>query len=143
MKDTEPPTVEGLPDAGGLNIAYHDVLTFEPTEEQLRTVQAAFKRVADGVRTHLTHGFTVTPRVDRTDEGLQGRVIVEFPTGDVIGPGIPITSDRFDETPEPDGDGPIPPEEIETLSREITMVTVTRWAEMLEQIGGEQTLPAS
>lgn len=143
MKDTDSPTVEGLPDAGGLNIDYQDVLTFEPTDEQLRMIRADFKRVAESVRRHLTHEFTVTPRVDRTPEGLQGRVIVEFPTGDVIGPGVPITADMFEGATESNWTGPIPPEEIETLSREITMVTVTHWAEWLDRVEGDQSLPAS
>lgn len=143
MKDTDPPTVEGLPDAGGLNIDYQDVLAFEPTDEQLRMIRADCKRVADSVRRHLTHEFTVTPRIDRTSEGLQGLIVVEFPTGDAIGPAIPITADMFEGATESNWEGPIPPEEIETLSREITTATVTRWAEVLDRIEGEQALPAS
>lgn len=143
MKDTDATAVQGLPDAGGLNIDYQDVRTFEPTDEQLRMVQADFEQVADSVRSHLTHGFTITPRITRTPEGLRGLIVVEFPTGDAIGPGIPITTDMFEGATEPGWNGPIPPEEIETLSHEITMVTVTNWAEMLDQIEGEQALPAS
>ena len=143
MKDTYPVDAGGLPDAGGLNIDYGEVLTFEPTDDQLRMVRADVEAVADGVRRHLTHGFTVTPRVDRTGDGPQGFVIVEFPTGEAIGPGIPITAAMFDGAGESDWDGPISPEEIETLSREITMLTVTQWAEMLERDGGAEAMRAS
>ena len=143
MKDTDSTAVQGLPDAGGLNIDYDDVLTVEPTDEQLRMIQADLKQVADNVRRHLTHGFTITPRIDRSPEGVQGLVVVEFPTGDAIGPGIPITTDMFEGATESGWDGPIPPEEIETLSREITMVALTHWAEMLDRIEADQALPAS
>ena len=143
MKDTDATAVEGLPDAGGLNIDYQDTLTVEPTDEQLRMIQADFKEVADNVRRQLTHGFTITPQITRTSDGLQALIIVEFPTGDAIGPGIPITTEMFEGDDEPGWDGPISPEEIETLSHEITMVTVTQWAEMLDQIEGDRALPAS
>lgn len=143
MKDTDSPAVQGLPDAGGLNIDYRDGLTFEPTDDQLRMIRADLKRVAEGVRVHLTQGFTVTPRLDRTPEGLQGLVIVGFPTGDAIGQGIPITTAMFEGATASEWNGPIPPEEIETLSREITTVTVAQWAEMLERSRGDRALPAS
>ena len=143
MKDSDSTAVEGLPDAGGLNIDYGDVLTVEPTDEQLRMIRADLKQVADNVRRHLTHGFTITPQIDRSPEGIQGLVVVEFPTGDAIGPGIPISTEMFEGASEPGWNGPIPPEEIESLSHEITMEVMTHWAEMLDQIEGDQTLPAS
>ena len=142
MKDSNSTAVEGLPDAGGLNIDY-DELTVEPTDEQLRMIRSDLQRVAENVRRHLTHGFTITPQIDRSPEGIQGLIVVEFPTGDAIGPGIPITAEMFEDDDEPGWNGPISPEEIETLSHEITMVTVTHWAEMLDQLDGDQALPAS
>lgn len=143
MEDADPPDRGGLPDAGGLNIDYGGTMTVEPTEDQLEMLRADLEAIADNIRPHLTRGFTVTTRLDRTPDGLQGQVLVEFPTGDTIEPGIPITADRFDGADRPDWDGPIPPEEIETLSREITVATVTRWARALEQAGGGESRPAS
>lgn len=143
MKANEPSNTGGLPDAGGLNIDYQDTIPFEPTEDQLELVQADVKTIANSVRTHLTDAFTVTTRLNRTPEGPLGCVIVEFPSGDRIGPSIPITADMFDGADDSDWDGPIPPEEIETLSREITTATVTQWAEMLENVDGGRPLPAS
>lgn len=143
MKDTDSTAVQGLPDAGGLNIGYDDVVTVEPTDEQLRMIQADLKQVAENVRRHLTHGFTITPQISRSPEGVEGLIVVEFPTGDAIGPGIPITTDMFEGVTESGWNGPIPQEDIETLSREITVVTMTHWTEILDQIEGDQASPAS
>lgn len=143
MKDTDSAAVEGLPDAGGLNIDYDDVLTVEPTDTQLRMIQADIEEVADNVRRHLTHGFTITPQIDRSPEGIHGLIVVEFPTGETIGPSIQITTEMFEGDDEPGWNGPISPEEIETLSHEVMLVTITQWAEMLDQIKGDQALPAS
>ena len=143
MRANEPSRTGGLPDAGGLNIDYQDTISFEPTADQLELLQADVETIANGVRAHLTNAFTVTTRLNRTPDGPHGCVIVEFPSGDRIGPSIPITADMFDGADDSDWDGPIPPEEIETLSHEITMATVTRWAEMLGNVGGGRALPAS
>lgn len=141
MKDEEPVATSGLPDPGGLNIDYRETLAFEPSEEQLEMIEADFKAIADGVRSHLTHQFTVSARIERTPDGLQGHVIVEFPTGDAIGPGIPILSDRFENAEDEDWQGPISPEEIDEMTREITQTTILQWAKMLEHTGA--ALPAS
>lgn len=143
MKDEESVAVSGLPDAGGLNIDYQEALAFEPTEDQLEMLQSNIKSIAEGVRSHLTHHFTVSTRIDRTPDGLQGHVIIEFPTGDAIGPGIPIMADRFEGSDDPDWNGPIPPEEIEEMTKEITQTAVLQWAQMLEHTGGGAALPAS
>lgn len=143
MVDTDPSDVRGLPDPGGLNIDYQETIAIEPTEDQLESLQADIKAIAEDVRSRLTHEFDVTARLDRTDDGLNGHVLVELPTGDVVGPGIPITADRFDGADQSDWNGPIPPDEIETLSRQITMTAVSQWAEIVERLGGGEALPAS
>lgn len=143
MKDQDAVRAGGLPDAGGLNINYQESLAFEPTDDQLEMIMTDVKSIAEGVRSHLTDQFTVSTRIDRTGDGLQGYVIVEFPTGDAIGPGIPITAERFDGADDPDWNGPISPEEIEKMTRQITTNTVAQWARMLEHVGGGDAIPAS
>lgn len=132
----------GLPDAGGLNIDYGEPTAFEPTDDQLEMVQRDLETIADGVRAHLTGGFTVTTRVTRTRDGPQGVVVVAFPTGDAIGPGVELTADMFEAADEPGWSGPIPPDEIEALSRRITTMTVTQWAEMTGLGRDERAFPA-
>lgn len=143
MKDPDAGSVGGLPDAGGLNINYQETLSFEPTDDQLEMIMMDVESIADGVRAHLTDQFTVSTRIDRTGNGLQGYVIVEFPTGEAIGPGIPITAERFEDSDEPDWKGPISPEEIEEMTRQITTSTVAQWAQILERVGGGDAIPAS
>lgn len=130
----------GLPDAGGLNIDYTEPAAFEPTEDQVEMVQRDLETIAEGVRAHLTDGFTVTTRVTRAQGGSRGVVVVAFPTGDAIGPGVRLTADMFETV---DGsNGPIPPDEIEALSRRITTMAVTQWAEMTGLGDDERAFPA-
>lgn len=137
MREDEPPDGGGLPDAGGLNIDYAEPVPFEPTEDQLDLIQADLEAVADRVRPHLISGFTVTTRLARTREGPQGVVVVSFPTGEAIGPGIRLTADMFESIDDPEWTGPISPEEIETMSRQITTLAVTQWAKMSGDEGGD------
>ena len=143
MRDQDSVTANGLPDAGGLNIDYQDAFSFEPSDDQLEMVLSDVKAIADGVRTHLTDQFTVSARIERTPNGLHGHVIVEFPTGDAIGPGIPITSDMFDGADDPDWNGPIPPEDRKEMCREIVQTAVVQWANLLEHAGDRDAMPAS
>lgn len=132
----------GLPDAGGLNIDYTDSTEFEPTDAQLKIVRRDLETIADRIRPHLPHGFTVSTRVAQTRTGPQGIVLVAFPTGDAIGPGIQLTADMFDTDDDRQADGAIPPDRIVDLSREITSLTVAQWAEMRGLDGSDRPLPA-
>jgi hypothetical protein len=142
MNGNGPVTGGGLPDPGGLNIEYGDAATFEPSDEQLELLRADLESIAARVRPHLTRGFTVSTRLTDTQIGPQGHVVVSFPTGDAIGPGIQLTADMFEAAGESDWDGPIPPEKIEAMSRKITTIAVAQWAEMTGLASGDRVLPA-
>lgn len=142
MNRDDPLDSGGLPDPGGTNISYTDSTPFEPTDEQLELIQTDLKTIADGIRMHLTDGFTVTTRVARTHTGPMGVVVVAFPTGETIGPGIELTADMFEAADESNWNGPISPDEIETLSHEITTMTLAQWAKMTGFDSDDQDFPA-
>ncbi|MFB6344888.1 MAG: GTPase, partial [bacterium] len=64
-------------------------------QDHRENIDELIEAIADNIRPHLTRGFTVTTRIDRTPEGIHGRVLVEFPTGDTIEPGIPCEDLAF------------------------------------------------
>ena len=129
-------------DGNSLNFNVADDPAFEPTDEQLEQFRADLDAIADGVRPHLVDGFSVTTRLAETGSKPHGVVVISFPTGEAIGPSVPITADLFEGADEPDWTGPIPPKEIEAMSRRITSVTVAQWSTALDVVGNDGDLPA-
>ena len=129
-------------DGNSLNFNVADDAAFEPTDEQLDQFRADLEAIADGVRPHLVDGFSVTTRLAQSGTEPHGVVVISFPTGEAIGPSVPITAEQFEGADEPDWTGPIPPEEIETMSRRIASVTVAQWSTALDVAGNDGDLPA-
>lgn len=142
MWDDEPKGTVGLPDAGGRSVEPVEATALEPTEEQLDLIRADLERIAEGVRPHLTDGFTVTTRLNESREGPVGQVLVAFPTGSAIGPSVPISAEMFEGDDDPEWEGPIEPEEIESMSRRIASIAVAQWANLLGSVGRKRDLPA-
>lgn len=132
----------GRSTANSLNFNVAEAAAFEPSDEQLAQFRTDLQSIADGVRPHLTDGFTVTTRLAATQSGPQGVVVVSFPTGEAIGPSLPVSAAMFDGEDDPDWAGPIPEEEIDTMSRRITSMAVAHWASMLGAAGTDVNLPA-
>lgn len=132
----------GTDEGSGLTFNVTDEPAFEPTADQLEQFRSDLEAVADGVRPHLTEGFTVTTRLTGSGTEPHGVVVVSFPTGGAIGPSVPITAEQFDGADDPDWTGPIPPEEIEAMSRRIASITVARRSATFEAAGNGADLPA-
>lgn len=142
MWDDEPRGTAGLPDAGGRSFESSEATTLDPSDEQVEQIRADLERIADGVRPHLTEGFSVTTRLNQSRDGPVGQILVSFPTGNAIGPSLPISMDMFEGADDPDWDGPIQPDQIESMSRKIASMAVAQWAAVLGSVGQNQDLPA-